>query len=85
MVVVDQNHFDELFNAPNTELHAMRGTLQDFDFRHVFRADIFDQTHVDCIRFELTQNIPALTPEIKNELMVAIEEGLGSVVTKGMI
>ena len=64
MITVDRDHFDELFNVPNTDLHMMQAYLEDFHFPSVFRANIFDPVHSNAVRYKLTQNISALTPEI---------------------
>jgi len=83
MVVVDHDHFEELFQAPTTDLHFMMATLEDFDFPCVFQANILEPAHTNAIRFNLTQNIPALTPEIVDELRSAIDDEFESILTKG--
>jgi hypothetical protein len=84
MIIVDRDHYEELFNAADTDLHMMQAYLEDFHFPSVFRANIFDPVHSNAVRYTLTQNISALTPEIADELNTSIDEELGSRVTEGL-
>ena len=58
MIIIDRGSYKDLFSAQDTELHFMHATLEDFDFRCVFRADIFNETHTNAVRFDLNRAIP---------------------------
>jgi len=83
MIIVDRDSYDDLFRAQDNELHFMRATLEDFDFRCVFRADIFNETHTNAIRYDLNRAIPAITSYILEEVKVAMDETLGVLVCAG--
>jgi hypothetical protein len=83
MIIVDRDSYKDLFGAPDTVLHFMHATLEDFDFRCVFRADIFNETHTDAVRFDLNRAIPAITPYIVDEVNVTMDEILDPLVTEG--
>ena len=84
MIIIDRDSYNDLFSAQDTELHFMHATLEDFDFRCVFRADIFNQAHTNAVRFDLNRAIPAITPHIVDEVNVTIDEILDPLITKGI-
>lgn len=84
MIIVNRECYQDLFGAKDTVLHFMHATLQDFDFRYVFQADIFNPTHTNAVRFDLNLAIPSITPSIVEEVHVTLEEILDPSVGKGI-
>jgi hypothetical protein len=84
MIIVDRGSYQDLFNADDAELHFMHATLQDFDFRYVFRADIFNPTHTNAVRHDLNLAIRSITPSIVEEVNVTMKEILEPLVGKGI-
>jgi hypothetical protein len=81
MVIVDRAHYEELLTASDDDLHFLNAALEDFDFRHVYRANILRGAHVHVIRVNLRKNIQAVTPEIADETIFAIEDEFGALAT----
>ena len=83
MIIVDRDSYNDLFSAQDTDLHFMHATLEDFDFRCVFLADIFNDAHTNAVRIDLNRAIPAITPNIVDEVNATMDEILHPLVTKG--
>ncbi len=84
-MVVDRDHIKELFSAHDSELNFLEAKLEHLDLRYTFKIDIYDDWHIDMIRNQLTQKIPALMPDIVDELTAAIGDELDAIVMKGYI
>lgn len=78
---MDHDHLKEVLEAPNDEVNFLEGLVESTDFRYAFYGDIHNEYHVRIIRNQLTQNIAALIPSIVEELNVALDDEVDTVVT----
>jgi len=84
MIIVDRDSYDELFTAQDSDLNFVHAILENyFDFRCVFRADIFNEVHINVIRYDLNRAIPSITSSIVDEVTTTIDEILDPLVTEG--
>jgi hypothetical protein len=85
VIILGREYLKELFEAPETDLNFLEATLEHTDFRNTFKGNIYDDWHASVIRNELTQNIPALMPDMVDEAYAVFEDELESAITKGKV
>jgi hypothetical protein len=55
-------------------MHFLQAAVEDSDFSHAFRADVFQRVHSRAIRLNLNHNIPVFIHDVVDELNVAIND-----------
>lgn len=81
--MVDRSHLKEYFDDSEKSFDFISAALEDIDFEHTLSGDIHNIYHIPVIRNQLTQNIVKLTPIIAEELDVAFESEIGSLLGDG--
>lgn len=83
-MVVDRDHFQELFHAPEDLLSFNQSLVRGGNFNYGFRGNILNPYHADVIRNQLTQNIQAKMADIVDELNAAFADELEPIITDGI-
>ena len=82
-MVVARKYLKELFSAPESELSFTTPVAESLELRYTFQESIaMNQYHALIVKTELTRNIPALMPDVVDELGTAMEDGIPC--TKGV-
>jgi hypothetical protein len=84
VVVMDRDHLKEVFEATDADLNFTEATLEHTDVRYTFRGNIYHAWHVPIVRNQLTQNLPALIPEMVDEMTSCIADEFETVITDGI-
>ena len=83
-MIIDQDHFRELFDAPEDRLSFNKATLKRGHFNYAFKADILNTYHVDVIRNQLTQNLQGKMSDIVDELNASFADEFDRFITEGI-
>jgi len=84
MVVVDHDHAQELFDAPEDRISFTAAFNDGFSLHYLFHGDPRDDYHTRVIRSQLTQNISSTIPKLVDELNAAFADEFESNITTGM-
>lgn len=83
-MLIDRDHFHELFEAPEDRLSFNKAALRRGYFNYAFKADILNTYHVDIIRNQLTQNLQAKMSDIVDELNASFADEFDRFITDGI-
>jgi hypothetical protein len=85
LVVVDRDHFQELFDAPEDRLSFGQSLIRANHFDYGFNGNVLNSYHAEVIRNRLTQNIQAKMPDIIDEVNAGFEDELEPTITNGTV
>ena len=83
-MVVDRDHFQELFDGPEDRLSFGQSLIRVGHFDYGFNGNILNSYHADVIRNQLTQNIQAKMPDIVDEVNAGFANELEPIITEGI-
>ncbi|KIK25892.1 hypothetical protein PISMIDRAFT_96212, partial [Pisolithus microcarpus 441] len=76
-VVLNRSHLDDIGRASDTELSFGEAANENIQVQYTLSpAILHDMYHNSILRSQLTRNLGAVYPDIRNELVVAFEETL---------
>lgn len=84
LVVIDRDHFQELFEAPEDQLSFNLALIKGGAFDYGFHGNVRNAYHADVIRNQLTQSLGGKMPDIVDELNAAFADELESIITDGI-
>ena len=86
VIILGHKYLREFFDVGEDKFNFMEATFEHTDFRHIFKmGNIYDDWHVYIIRNQLTQNIPALMPDIVDEVTAVLNDEIDTIVTNGIL
>ncbi|KAI0673763.1 cytochrome P450 [Trametes maxima] len=75
VIVSGPKMVDELRRRPDDELSFMEGVADSIQLKHTLNPDIEgDPYHVDIIKEKLTRSVPAILPDVIDELNLAVPQ-----------